>query len=162
MNAVVIQFATSTGRTRDEIQNLHTSIQRKSGFLHAVRRVRVPPVTAGCCFDGSGMSPYEKLLRDPRWQRRRSEVYTSALWTCVICGRKDRTLTVHHVVYVKGRQPWEYRDELLQCLCEECHKEREAILRSITDAIKIALRDFPTERLRKCSQRIFADAMEAL
>ena len=108
------------------------------------------------------MGSYAEKLRDVRWQKRRLEICASAHWTCAICGSTTKTLTVHHVVYVRGRNPWEYRDELLQCMCEPCHFEREEIFRKITDAAKIALMDFPTSRLVLVSKRLFTEAMEAL
>lgn len=66
---------------------------------------------------------YADLLRDPRWQRRRLEVMKHAEFRCEACGDDKTTLNVHHVVYVKGRKPWEYEQKDLQCLCEPCHAE---------------------------------------
>jgi len=105
---------------------------------------------------------YSEKLRDPRWQKKRLEIYERAGWICEICGTANKSLNAHHVTYVKGRNPWEYRPELLQCLCETCHKEREELFRKITDSIKIALKDFPTERLVKCAEKLMATALEEL
>ena len=33
-------------------------------------------------------------------------------------------LNVHHTYYIKGHKPWEYEDEALVALCEDCHKKR--------------------------------------
>lgn len=43
-------------------------------------------------------------------------------FTCQHCGRKDRTLHVHHKRYVKVWKPWEYLDGDLVTLCERCHE----------------------------------------
>lgn len=65
---------------------------------------------------------YADLLRDPRWQKKRLEVLNRAEFTCEQCEDSDSTLHVHHRYYVRGRKPWEYSDDALQCLCETCHK----------------------------------------
>lgn len=36
---------------------------------------------------------------------------------------KIKGLNVHHKYYVKGKSPWEYSDEALITLCEDCHKK---------------------------------------
>ena len=64
---------------------------------------------------------YKELLKDPRWQKRRLEILQRDRFTCQHCGRNDRTLHVHHKRYVEGKNPWEYSDEDLITLCEECH-----------------------------------------
>lgn len=66
--------------------------------------------------------PYWELLRDPRWQKKRLEVMQEADFTCEECGAKDRTLNVHHKLYRKGADPWDYAQGELQCLCEPCHQ----------------------------------------
>lgn len=33
-------------------------------------------------------------------------------------------LNIHHTYYVKGHKPWEYDNEALVTLCENCHKKR--------------------------------------
>jgi hypothetical protein len=66
--------------------------------------------------------PYWQLLRDPRWQRKRLEVMERAEFACEECSSATDTLNVHHRHYVKGRKPWEYGDDELRCLCENCHR----------------------------------------
>lgn len=63
---------------------------------------------------------YEKL-KDPRWQQVRLRVFERDEWTCQLCGRKDRTLHVHHVRYEDG-EPWATRPELLFTACVDCHE----------------------------------------
>lgn len=78
---------------------------------------------------------YYELLRHPEWQKKRLVVMQAAGFECAHCGAKDITLNVHHRYYLKGRKPWEYPDEHLDCLCEQCH-EAEHMLR---DIIKVAM-----------------------
>jgi 5-methylcytosine-specific restriction endonuclease McrA len=69
---------------------------------------------------------YLDKLQDPRWQKRRTEIWIRDGWKCRDCGRSDRTLTVHHCIYVKGLEPWEYDPSLLLTLCmEPCHMLRQ-------------------------------------
>jgi 5-methylcytosine-specific restriction endonuclease McrA len=53
------------------------------------------------------MPTYRQQLRDPRWQRRRLQVFERDGWTCQQCGAEDQELQVHHTRYVAGAAPWE-------------------------------------------------------
>jgi hypothetical protein len=66
---------------------------------------------------------YWEKLKDPRWQRKRLEVMERVNFTCQKCYREDQTLNVHHLYYMSKRDPWEYPNFALQCICEECHEE---------------------------------------
>ena len=44
---------------------------------------------------------------------------------CENCGDAEATLHIHHAYYEKGLAPWEYSDDSLHCLCEECHKQAQ-------------------------------------
>lgn len=68
----------------------------------------------------AAISYYEKL-KDPRWQKKRLRVLDLADWKCEGCGANDKTLTVHHGYYRKGAEPWDYPDNTLWSLCEDCH-----------------------------------------
>ena len=65
--------------------------------------------------------PYRELLRDPRWQKKRLEVFERANFECESCGSQNKNLHAHHRSYKRGAKPWEYPGESLECLCEECH-----------------------------------------
>ena len=65
---------------------------------------------------------YQKLLRDPRWQKKRLEIMNRDGFQCVDCGAEDKTLNVHHLYYGAGLAPWEYENSSLVTLCEECHE----------------------------------------
>ena len=66
---------------------------------------------------------YWEKLKDPRWQRKRLEIMERAHFMCEKCYREDQTLNVHHLYYMSKRDPWQYPDFALQCICEECHNE---------------------------------------
>ncbi len=66
---------------------------------------------------------YSEKLRDPRWQKKRLEVFQRDNWTCQKCFSKEDTLNVHHRKYIPKHDPWDYPLELLVTLCEECHEE---------------------------------------
>jgi len=77
---------------------------------------------------------YAEKLRDPRWQKKRLEIMQIARFECQSCGDETKTLNVHHKFYKKGAQPWDYNDEDLACLCEDCHKH-EHDLKALLDKL---------------------------
>lgn len=78
---------------------------------------------------------YGEKLRDVRWKRRRDDLLRRSNYTCCEClepltsGEMD--LQVHHVVYITARDPWDYPDELLLVVCDQHHRERQAIEQAI-------------------------------
>jgi hypothetical protein len=86
---------------------------------------------------------YSEKLKDPRWQKRRLEILSRSDFKCDSCESGEKTLHVHHGIYIKGREPWEYEDELLHVLCEECHWIRH----SCEDSIKTSLAAMNTSEL---------------
>lgn len=79
--------------------------------------------------------PYWELLRDPRWQRLRLEVMEEADFACAQCDAKDKTLNVHHRIYRKNADPWDYELSELQCLCEDCHEKEHALRKRIAESM---------------------------
>lgn len=77
---------------------------------------------------------YSEQLRHPYWQRKRLEALQAADFACSGCGRKEKTLHVHHKRYVKGRLAWEYSLAELEVLCADCHED-EHVFREKIDAI---------------------------
>jgi transposase len=65
---------------------------------------------------------YSEKLKDPRWQKKRLEVFERDKFQCQACDSKDKTLHVHHLKY-EG-EPWESPMEYLETLCEDCHEAR--------------------------------------
>jgi len=69
---------------------------------------------------------YSEMLRDPRWQKKRLEVFEDAGWACAECGKMTEELHVHHLLYRRGAKPWEYEPGELSALCSKCHEETES------------------------------------
>ena len=65
---------------------------------------------------------YAEKLKDPRWQKKRLEIFERDGWRCKICGSEDDTLNVHHLTYRKGFDPWEINNGLLMTVCSKCHE----------------------------------------
>lgn len=84
---------------------------------------------------------YVEKLKDPRWQQRRLRIFDRDGWSCCFCNRKDKTLHVHHRRYIPKQEPWDYPDNLLITLCEDCHEQetqwldiaKQSLLRVIGD-----------------------------
>ena len=68
-----------------------------------------------------GVVEYHEKLKDPRWQKRRLEVFERDHWTCKSCGEKEKTLCVHHIFYLPKYEPWDIPIGLLITFCEDCH-----------------------------------------
>jgi len=71
--------------------------------------------------------PYWQKLQDPRWQKKRLEIFERDRFECRGCNSKEKMLTVHHSYYVSGRMPWNYPDGTLITLCNNCHKITQEI-----------------------------------
>ena len=78
---------------------------------------------------------YSDLLRDPRWQKKRLEVLSAAGFKCEDCGSSDKELQVHHCLYKKGFQPWEYENHWFMSLCNDCHLWRQKVEKSIHETM---------------------------
>lgn len=72
------------------------------------------------------MSEYSDKLKDPRWQRKRLEIMRRDGFACRLCSATEKTLHVHHLWYIRGREPWDYLDSSLITLCLDCHEEEHA------------------------------------
>lgn len=66
---------------------------------------------------------YREKIKDPRWQRKRLLIMDRDGWACQKCRDKTKCLNVHHKFYIPGLEPWEYKDEDLVTLCEDCHEK---------------------------------------
>jgi 5-methylcytosine-specific restriction endonuclease McrA len=64
---------------------------------------------------------YAEKLKDPRWQKKRLEIFNRDSFTCQCCKSTTDTLNVHHLAYERNKDPWEYEDLALVTLCEHCH-----------------------------------------
>lgn len=79
---------------------------------------------------------YNDKLKDPRWQRRRLEILSRDNFTCQHCGDPKSTLHVHHLIYLKFTDPWEYEDDYLITLCLRCHKIEEGLRDELFEMVK--------------------------
>jgi 5-methylcytosine-specific restriction endonuclease McrA len=70
---------------------------------------------------------YAEKLRDPRWQKKRLAILERDEFRCRDCCADDKTLHVHHCLYIAGKEPWDYFDEELRTLCEDCHEKRQSL-----------------------------------
>src|SRR5689334_22665115 len=84
---------------------------------------------------------YSQKLLDPRWQKKRLEIFQRDDFTCQACGDKEHTLHVHHKFYEFGKEPWEYDNNILITLCAECHEMEEYYKADIQEKIKQLLTD---------------------
>lgn len=80
---------------------------------------------------------YFEKLKDPQWQKRRLEIMEKSNFLCARCFDGDATLHIHHRIYRKKKQPWEYSDDELECLCEDCHlgaeNDKQTVLEAMAD-----------------------------
>jgi len=92
------------------------------------------------------MKTYSEKLKDPRWQRKRLEIMERDGFACKDCGDDKSMLSVHHCLYIKNREPWDYEDNELRTLCESCHEQRHLIEHDIVLQFKrlLALVDHAT------------------
>jgi len=96
-------------------------------------------------------SEYSEKLKDPRWQRKRLEIFERDEWTCEICHDSTSTLIVHHRKYMANTEPWDYPDALLITLCENCH-----------DTERNSRREFEDLLLDNLRSKFFADDLRRL
>ena len=67
---------------------------------------------------------YQSDLMDPRWQRKRLEIFQRDGFQCLRCWAVDRTIVVHHRIY--HLRPWDCPDFDLETLCDACHHKEHA------------------------------------
>ena len=73
--------------------------------------------------------PYSFLLERREWRAKRLKIIARDNYSCKGCGRHqgpDVHLQVHHLHYIYGRDPWEYKDSELVTLCESCHSQEHS------------------------------------
>ena len=66
------------------------------------------------------MTSYAEKLKNPKWQKKRLQVFNRDKFTCVLCGDKETELHVNHLKY--SGEPHEAKLSDLQTLCKYCHK----------------------------------------
>lgn len=78
------------------------------------------------------MSSYQQKLSDPRWQKKRLEIFNRDNWACTNCGETKLELHAHHELY--SGEPWEVSSDLIKTLCHLCHTNKhKALVPSIVE-----------------------------
>lgn len=65
---------------------------------------------------------YQEQLETFAWKRKRALILRMSFNKCYFCGRSSQ-LQVHHKYYVNGQMAWDYPDNALVALCEDCHRK---------------------------------------
>ena len=103
--------------------------------------------------------PYSKKLQSPKWQRFRLTHCERANWRCEHCCAEDSQLHVHHMTYLRGREPWDYPAEAIAVVCDRCHAEWHDQEDALKIAISAALRMVPGRRLVDVSRWLLKEAL---
>jgi hypothetical protein len=103
---------------------------------------------------------YFEKLKDPRWQKKRLEILERDGFTCRICNDTKSTLHIHHIIYFKESEPWEYDDKYLITLCKTCHeneslKKREENKKLFNTISKAGLSSKETKYFNELIEIIF-------
>ncbi|REK40916.1 MAG: HNH endonuclease [Actinobacteria bacterium] len=111
---------------------------------------------------------YREKLIDPRWQKKRLEVLELYGWACAWCGSESKGLHVHHSLYMRGRDPWDYPPDQLVALCFECHDLAEVKRNELLAAVSLMrpselqeIIDFAKAKSWEQVQQDLADSTEA-
>lgn len=86
---------------------------------------------------------YREKLRDPRWQKKRLEIFERDGWECQICKDTTNTLNVHHLGYFDNTDPWDYEQFFFMTLCESCHEAETQAKQAVKDMISMILNSSP-------------------
>ena len=62
---------------------------------------------------------YSEKLQNPKWQRKRLEVFERDNYTCQLCNDTETMLQVHHKKYAGN--PWDVPLKDLITYCKHCH-----------------------------------------
>lgn len=83
-------------------------------------------------------------------------------WMCEECGAPFPIdgLTVHHLFYMPGKDPWEYPHALLMCLCWPCHVRRQDIELTVFINVASVLRDKSADEIPSLPIHAFFDDCE--
>ena len=84
---------------------------------------------------------YSEKLKDPRWQKKRLEILNRDNWACRSCEETTETLAVHHLLYRRGAEPWEYENDDLVTLCQTCHETERGDRGQAENELLVALRE---------------------
>lgn len=64
--------------------------------------------------------------KHPKWQEKKASIIARDGWICQRCyedcRKTGKTVHVHHGYYRRNADPWEYPEDTLFTLCEDCHE----------------------------------------
>jgi len=69
------------------------------------------------------MLSYKEQYQHPHWQRKRLEIFRRDDWTCRCCGQTLKALHIHHLYYQSDLHLWQYDNDALVTVCNDCHKK---------------------------------------
>jgi len=78
---------------------------------------------------------YTDKLKNPKWQKKRLEILNLHGFKCEKCGCEDKELHVHHRFYLKGREVWQYDNDVFQVLCCDCHEKEHSKEKEVNEVI---------------------------
>lgn len=67
---------------------------------------------------------YKEQLLSPQWQKKKTDILLRDKFTCRNCNSTEKTLHVHHLLYLDIKA-WEYPNDMLVTLCVDCHNEEQ-------------------------------------
>ena len=70
---------------------------------------------------------YKEQLADREWLKKKNEILERDNYTCQKCGATSH-LNVHHKYYNESKLAWEYPNDALITLCEDCHENEHHIV----------------------------------
>lgn len=78
---------------------------------------------------------YKELLKSPKWQKKRLEVFQRDGFKCTFCSDSETQLQVHHLRYHKN--PIEQSISDLVTLCKDCHEITSGVGNDFKKAVYI-------------------------
>lgn len=97
---------------------------------------------------------YSEKLKDYRWQEKRLVILERDGGCCRNCGEVEN-LQIHHTIYFKNTEPWDYDNDFLLTLCRTCHWNLEEQVDKIKLLTALIQKEKPSdiENLRVIIQR---------
>jgi len=70
----------------------------------------------------------KKYEEKKQWELLQLKICERDDWTCVNCGQSDCYLYIHFKIFEPNKKPWEYPEDSLVSLCEDCFAEERKLL----------------------------------
>lgn len=81
------------------------------------------------------MDNFKDQYNSEKWEKKRREIYRRDNWHCRICDVTRVKLNAHHLYYDKDKNIWDYDNECLVTLCDNCHDKIHDDLKKISGII---------------------------